>query len=168
MESNFVLPIIKSTQNIFDMMLQMPVEINEPKMGSTDRSRCDVSGIIGMNGDVDGSVVISFPMSTALRLVSVFTGTEISEESQEDLSDAIGEIANMIAGGAKAQFEGMSVSITCPSVVVGKNHSVHGRKDLTCVSIPCNCDCGDFYVEIAVAPDEKRTAKSSSNAATAS
>jgi chemotaxis protein CheX len=159
--------VIKSTQNIFEMMFQLPVEVGEPKMGEIDQTNYDVSGIIGMNGDVDGSVVISFPMGTAQRLVSIFTGAECSEDNTEDLSDAIGEIANMIAGGAKAQFEGMSVSITCPSVVIGASHSVYGRKDVTSVTIPCSCDCGEFCVEIAVKSVNNSTESATSGSAAA-
>ncbi len=167
MDSNFVLPVIKSTQNIFEMMFQLPVEIGEPTMGSIDQSKFDVSGIIGMNGDVDGNVVISFPMSTAQRLVSIFTGMECAEEDTEDLCDAIGEIVNMIAGGAKAQFDGMSVSITCPSVVIGANHAVYGRKDVTSVNIPCSCDCGEFCLELAIKSINKSEGASSGASASA-
>ena len=35
----------------------------------------------------------------------------------EDFTDAVGELVNMISGGAKALLEGKEVSMGCPSVV---------------------------------------------------
>lgn len=148
MDNSFVLPFIKSARNVFETMLNLEVRFGTPEVRDTPLPSHDVSAIIGMSGDLEGSVVLSFPSDTARRVVAVFTGCD-SQPSNEDLSDAIGEVVNMIAGGAKAQFQGKSVSISCPSVVVGSSHKVYGRKDITMVAIPCSCDCGDFCVEIA-------------------
>ena len=109
----------------------------------------DVSGIIGMTGDVEGTVVLSFPTSTAERAVSLFTGMEIASD-HEDFADAIGELVNMVSGGAKAQFTGKNVGISTPSVIIGSEHAVYGRKDMTTIEIPCSCDIGDFNVEVSL------------------
>lgn len=150
MDPNNLLPFIKSTKNIFETMLQMGIEIGEPAVKADRAPSHDVSGIIGFNGDVGGSVVLSFPFATAHRIVSVFTGMEVDPEATDDVADAVGELVNMIAGGAKAQFSGKKVSITCPSVVVGSDHTVQNAKDAVCVLIPCDCDCGNFTVEVAI------------------
>jgi chemotaxis protein CheX len=150
MDPNNLLPFIKSTKNIFETMLQMGIEIGEPAVKADRAPSHDVSGIIGFNGDVGGSVVLSFPFATAQRIVSVFTGMEVEEDATDDIADAVGELVNMIAGGAKAQFSGKKVSITCPSVVVGRDHTVQNAKDAVCVLIPCDCDCGNFTVEVAI------------------
>ncbi|MFG0292414.1 MAG: chemotaxis protein CheX [Phycisphaerales bacterium JB065] len=150
MDPNNLLPFIKSTQNIFETMLQMGIEIGEPAVKADKAPSHDISGIIGFSGDVGGSVVLSFPFPTAQRIVSVFTGMEMDAEATEDIADAVGELVNMIAGGAKAQFSGRKVSISCPSVVVGKDHTVQNAKDAVCVLIPCDCDCGNFTVEVAI------------------
>jgi len=151
-DQNYILPFIKSTKNIFETMFQMSVEIGRPEIKKSGMPSHDVSGIIGMSGDVEGSVVLSFPMATAKRVVSVFTGAEVGD-NRDDLSDAIGELVNMVAGGAKAQFAGKKVSISCPSVVIGSEHAVFGRKDVVSVTIPCSCDCGEFRVEISAKQD---------------
>ncbi len=149
MDSQFIIPFVKSVQNVFETMLQMPVQTGTPTLKTTPMPGFDVSGIIGMVGDVEGAVVLSFPTATAERVVSIFTGTQI-DSSHEDFADAVGELVNMISGGAKAQFAGKSVSISCPSVVIGGDHVVFGRKDVVCISIPCNSDCGEFAVEVSI------------------
>jgi chemotaxis protein CheX len=148
-DQSYIIPFIKSCTNVFETMLQLPVQIGKPTLKQATDPTFDVSGIIGMSGDVEGSVVLSFPTATAERVVSLFTGTELSH-THEDFADAIGELVNMVSGGAKAQFQGKQVSISCPSVVIGKAHQVYGRKDVVAICIPCSSDCGEFNVEVSI------------------
>jgi chemotaxis protein CheX len=150
MDPAMITPFISSIQNVFSTMLQLPVGIGEPGLKSESGTSCDVSGIIGMSGDVVGSVVLSFPMESAQRIVSLFTGSTLSPESH-DFFDAIGELVNMVSGGAKAQFPGnRKVSISTPSVVIGKGHKVSNRSDVPCIVIPCSTDCGPLVIEISI------------------
>lgn len=149
MDQSYIIPFIKSVQNVFETMLQLPVQMGAPELKHGGESGHDVSAIIGMSGDVEGSVVLSFPTATAERVVALFTGTEL-DAGHEDFADAVGELVNMVSGGAKAQFTGKEVSISCPSVVVGQSHQVYGRKDVVAIAIPCDSDCGEFNVEVSI------------------
>lgn len=151
MDPAYITPFIASIHNVFSTMMQLPVTIGEPRIKDGPVTTYDISGIIGMSGDVVGSVVLSFPKTTAQRLVTLLTGTEMTAD-HADFPDAIGELANMISGNAKGQFGGKKkVSISCPSVVIGQNHSVARPKDVPCIIFPCSTDCGDFIVEVAIA-----------------
>ena len=149
MDPKFVTAFIKSISNVFSTMLQLPVEVGEPTIKTGDEHPYDVSGIIGMSGEVVGSVVLSFPRDTAERIVAIFTGEQMSIDS-DDFPDAIGELVNMVAGGAKGMFGGHEVNISCPSVIVGKDHAVSRLKGVPCVLIPCSTDCGEVVIEIAI------------------
>ncbi len=149
MDQSYIIPFVKSVQNVFDTMLQLPVQVGAPSLKKPGSPSFDVTGIIAMSGDVEGNVTLSFPTATAERVVSLFTGMELNQ-THEDFADAVGELVNMISGGAKAQFTGKQVSISCPSVVIGSDHLVFGSKDLICIVIPCSSDCGDFSVEISM------------------
>lgn len=150
MDASYITPFVASIQNVFSTMLQLPLEVGEPAIKSGAHPEYDISGIIGMSGDVVGSVVLSFPTDAAVSIVQLFTGTELDAES-EDFADAIGELVNMVSGGAKAGFpESKRVSISCPSVVIGKGHRIAGQSDTPCVLIPCSTDCGEVVIEIAI------------------
>jgi len=149
MDSSYITPFIKSCNNVFETMLQLPVHCDKPTLKKIGKPAYDVSGIIGMSGEVEGAVVLSFPTETAQRVVELFTGMKL-ERTHEDFADAIGELVNMITGGAKAQFTGKQVNISCPSVVVGSQHLVFGGKDVVCITLPCRGDCGPFAVEVSI------------------
>ncbi|MEM1166742.1 MAG: chemotaxis protein CheX [Planctomycetota bacterium] len=164
MDPTYLVPFIKSTTTMFETMFALPVEIGEPSIKKASPVSFDVSGIIGFSGDITGSVILSFPKATALRVTQLMTGEDLTDKP-DDLSDAIGELVNMVAGGAKAQFEGRQVGITCPSVVLGKEITVHTQSDIPCICIPCDCDCGNFTIELSVRETAQAGASSSANAA---
>ncbi len=149
MDSQFILPFIDSVHNVFETMLQFQVQVATPSIKAADSSSHDVSGIIGMSGDVEGTIVLGFPTATAERAVSAFTGMEMDSQ-HEDFADAVGELVNMVSGGAKAKFTNRNVSITCPSVIVGQHHTVAGRKDMPTIHIPCTSDLGSFSVDVSI------------------
>jgi chemotaxis protein CheX len=151
MDPMFVVPFVKSVQTLFATMLQMPVSIGDPQLKTSGSTGHDVSGVIGMSGDVEGAVVLSFPRETAEAIATIFSGTPMTVgEHPDDFADAIGEMVNMVCGGAKAQFPAKAVSISCPSVIVGERHGVFGAKDVISIVIPCDCDCGSFAVEVSI------------------
>lgn len=150
MDASFITPFIASIQNVFATMMQLQVSIGNPSIKTDATTTYDVSGIIGMSGDVVGSVVVSFPKETAAACVALFAGQQLPSD-HPDFADAIGELVNMISGGAKGMFTGKKkVTISCPSVVVGTGHTVARQKDTPCVVIPCTTDCGDLVIEIAI------------------
>ena len=149
MDSAYIMPFVKSVQNVFEMMLQLPVTVQSPQIKRSPNPGHDVSGIIGLSGDVVGTVVLAFPNETAERVVTLFCGQKLDVDSP-DFADAVGELVNMVSGGAKALFKDRKCSISCPSVVVGGNHSVSVPSDTVTVMIPCDTDCGPLTLEVSI------------------
>lgn len=160
MDSKDIVHFVNSVQNVFTTMLSLPVTVNDPQLRPPTDCGHDVSGIIGMSGDVVGVVVLSYPEQTARRLVELFIGEPL-ESDHPDFADAIGEFVNMVAGGAKAQFN-KRVDITCPSVIVGGSHRVFQPKTEHIIEIPCESDCGSFSVLVAMKHVEQSPATADS------
>jgi len=148
MDVKYINPFLASLRNVFDTMLQIPFTIGKPSIKHDQVPRYDISSIIGLSGNVTGCVVLNLSQELALQLASALTGEEVVE-LDEDCSDAIGEIANMIAGGAKKDFPGEDNSISVPSIVIGR-HRVGYPRGLPIVSIPCDTSVGRLVVEVAL------------------
>lgn len=149
MDVRYVNPFVGSICNTFEIMCQLPVTVGKPEL-KTDRGPCaDVSSVIGFSGGAAGSVVLDFSFDVASKLASAFAGTEMNPE-HPDFADALGELANMVAGGAKAKFEGLNISISLPNVIVGENHNVSVSRNAPRIVIPCTTDAGTFHVEIGM------------------
>lgn len=167
MDASYITPFIESTKSVFGTMLNLPVKCGRPMPESAiPAANADVSGIISLSGDVVGTVVLSFQMNAAASIVGRFIGMEVDVES-EDFGDAIGELVNMVSGGAKAKFEGKNVSISCPHVVVGSGHKVQQMSDAICIRIPCSSELGDFAVEVSMKEADGKASPSDAAATTA-
>lgn len=149
MNAAYITPFVASIQNVFSTMLQLPVEVGEPRLLNSEETSHDVSGIISMTGSLSGSVVLTLAKDSAESIVALFCGERMDPDSA-DFADAIGELVNMLAGGAKASFDGQDVSISCPNVIIGPGHKVSRPSDIPCVAIPCTTDCGELAIEIAI------------------
>ena len=149
MDSSYITPFMTSIQNVFSTMFQLPVQIGEPSIKTDKTATHDVSGIIGVSGEMVGTIVLSMPEAAAISIVNLFTGMEM-DPSSDDFADAVGELVNMISGNAKAEFQRKGVSISCPSVVIGEDHRVSTPSGTACVKIPCTTDCGEVVLEIAL------------------
>ena len=150
MDASSIAAFVVSTNDVFRTMLSLGVTAGKPyTCCAVPKFENEVSGIIGMSGDVQGMVVLSFPTTTACNVIRAFTGMDM-DPSSPDFADAIGELVNMISGAAKAKFEGKNVSISCPSVVIGRGHKVQQPSDALCITIPFDCPAGAFSVEVAM------------------
>ncbi|MGC4034283.1 MAG: chemotaxis protein CheX [Tepidisphaeraceae bacterium] len=150
LSSKQIMPFVNSTIRVFTTMVKIKPEIVAPVLKEDAKTTYDVSGVIGFSGEIIGTVVLSFQMEAAQKLVSALVGMDIDPETP-DFIDAVGELANMIAGSAKNDL-GMKASIAVPTVIIGKNHMVGRLSGVPCVVIPCRTPVGDFAVEVNIKP----------------
>ena len=143
-----IVPFINSVRQVFSTMVKVATTIERPHIKSAPQVSYDVSGIVGFSGDLVGSVIVSFQMDAAIKLVSAFAGVDIKPDSP-DFADAVCELANMIAGSAKKDL-GVEASISVPSVVIGPGHTIARLRDVPCLVVPCKTPVGDFAVEINI------------------
>lgn len=150
MQPSDITPFIRATRNVFDTMLRMPVTFGDPRVITSHEPQAHhVSGIIGLSGDLVGAVAVMFPKQTADLVVRALAGPSADNDS-ELFADAIGEIANMISGAAKAQYEGKTISISCPSVVIGSGHQIHQQSNTRSVAIPCRAGGSPFDILVSL------------------
>lgn len=143
-----IVPFVDAIRGVFTTMVGVPTTVERPHVKTAPAPTYDVSSIIGFSGDVVGSVVVSFQQSAAEKLATAFAGAPIDPHTP-DFADALGELANMIAGSAKKHLGNMA-SITVPSVVIGTGHTIARLSDVPCVVIPCKTEVGDFAVEVSI------------------
>jgi chemotaxis protein CheX len=109
----------------------------------------EISGIIGLSGKAVGMVVLSLSEPLALKAASTMLMTE-TKEINDDVVDAVGELANMVAGAAKAELEEYELSVSLPSVVTGKNHEIRFPSNVTPICIPYETPWGPLMLEVGL------------------
>jgi len=75
----------------------------------------DFTGMIKVSADYDGALYFSAPSAMLRHLLTVMKETN---QSDENLLDAVGEVANTISGNARKYF-GENMVISIPEKVAG-------------------------------------------------
>ncbi|MCO4321877.1 chemotaxis protein CheX [Aliidiomarina quisquiliarum] len=150
MNVDFVNPFLSSLQNVLSMMAQIDLQPGKPALKKDDRARGDVSGLIGMIGpQTKGSFSISFEEGLAIEIMHKMLG-EKPASIDDDVIDMVGEITNMVTGGAKRILgdKGFEFNMASPVVVSGMNHTIKHRSDGPRIIMPFNHAAGKAFLEI--------------------
>ena len=76
-----------------------------PLMQTYDENQpSEVHSSVSITGSWTGHVVYACSTAAARRAAAAFLAMEIEEVSQEDLSDVLGELANIVGGNVKAML----------------------------------------------------------------
>ena len=143
--------ISDSTQEIFSSMVMLEVSPGEPFKRADSNFINSISGIIGLAGSIKGMLAIHLPDKAALAITTAFLGMEV-EEIDEDVCDAIGELANMLGGSMKAILDpgGSKVQISMPSAIHGEEYAVDCLADAESVTVPFAFNGQTFMVELQI------------------
>jgi chemotaxis protein CheX len=158
MDVKYVNPFINAVVNTMETMLGVAPERMSPSLKNNNVAQGDISSIIGFAGDnVHGSIALSFPTLTALKIYHRMMG-EVINKINKDVEDTIGELVNIVAGGAKTELENEDVifHISIPSVIIGKNHTIAHKGSIPVVLIPFKWEKGTFVMEISMKVDAPR------------
>ncbi|MGL1935660.1 MAG: chemotaxis protein CheX [Fibrobacterales bacterium] len=142
-------PFIKATIESFSTMIGIKIVPGKIILKDKAQTGHDISGIIGLSGGARGAISLSFPKAAALEIVSKFIGEEMTA-LDDDVTDAIGELANIIAGYAKKDLTQFNIQISLPSVITGEGHSVSDSKDVQSMIIPFTFDSHTFDLGVAL------------------
>ncbi len=142
-------PFILATKETFSTMVNMEVKPGKIQLKQGSGLSFDVSGIIGLSGDAKGTVSLSFTKDSAIQVASSFVGEKLTS-LDDSVVDAIGELANIIAGAAKQHLHGFSVNISLPSVILGSQHELKDPKDVMAMVLPFDSPAGIFHLAVAL------------------
>lgn len=143
---------VRAVTAILSTMAGLTAVPGKPFVKKDQVAHGDISAIIGITGPKSGTIAVSFPFEGARELVCCMLGDDV-EDMEQDMRDAVGEVANMVSGQARASIAeaGLALQGSTPSVVVGKDHTIHHISKAPVMAIPFTMDKGSFTVEFCLA-----------------
>jgi chemotaxis protein CheX len=124
MNVEYVNPFLSSLVNVLSTMANTTIVPGQPRIKKDEVARGDVSGLIGMIGP---------------------------KTINEEVTDMVGEITNMVTGGAKRILgeKGYEFSMATPVVVSGKGHTITHKCDGPKILMPFDSDFGKVHIEVS-------------------
>ena len=125
--------LTEDVKEIFSTMVGMDISACSTASAEESRFKNCTSAMILLSGSYIGVVSVHAPPAVAMEIASQMLGMEI-DSVDDDVTDALGEIANMIAGSFKHHIvrDGHEMRLTPPTVVASNEHfrSIAGSTDM--------------------------------------
>jgi chemotaxis protein CheX len=156
MKVEYINPFIESTYDLFTTMLNSKAERGDVGLAKEEANPRDIMALIGLSGMARGMVALAFPVDTALNMVNSLLGTEI-RVVDDTVSDAIAEMVNIVAGGAKAKLSGggRPIDLSLPTVVRGNSYNVDYPSGSVWLEVPFQSDLGPFTLRVTFEMEPK-------------
>lgn len=148
--------LVNDVQDIFKTMVGLDglLALAEPAEPIATFREC-ISSLVGMGGAVCGIVSVHMPNGFAMKATGGMLGVEV-QEMNEEVHDAIGEIANMIAGSFKFHFSkgGADIMLSIPSIITGMDYVVSLGTNTEQIAL--RFAVGEYWFVVAVAFENNR------------
>ena len=150
MDVALVNPFIEGALHILDTTAFVKVQPDPPYLKADRKAKGDISGLLEISGDLQGSAAITFTRQSILGIVSAMFGEEMTEINEE-ITDAVGEISNMVAGHVTTKIAEMDkkVKVKFTEVVTGTEQDiVHIPGGEHVLVIPFRTTQGKVVIEV--------------------
>jgi len=150
MKVEFINPFLESIVNVLETMANVKATPGKPQRKEEDTAQGDVTGVIGMASEqVKGSLAITFTSMAIFDIARRMLGEEVTEINNT-VTDLVGEITNMVTGGAKRVLaeQGYDFDMAIPAVIAGKNHRISHKSNGMKIVVPFSIIAGKFFVEV--------------------
>jgi chemotaxis protein CheX len=135
-------------------MAGVEVVVREVFPKAPDDPSAGISAVLEFQSALTGPLILTFPEPTASTLASrILTGVT-GEVDASLIRDCVGEIANVVAGQAKAMLAGTAFHFTfaVPKVVVGGDPELQPKPGQECLGLSFESVLGGFTLRLCWNP----------------
>src|SRR4051812_12726609 len=111
-----------AAREVFELMLSCELQPYQPEAPAS----LEVTSMVGLAGELCGVLSVCCSRESAVIMASKMLGVDPKNVGNE-LADALGEVANMVAGNFKNKVSGLGdgCMLSVPTVVIGADYNVH-------------------------------------------
>jgi chemotaxis protein CheX len=127
------IPLLEvATREVFELMLGCQLAVSV----TPEETTLDVTGMVGLAGQLSGVLSVRCGGKAAALMTSKMLGVELDKVGSE-MSDALGEVCNMVAGNFKNKIAGLAEGcmLSPPTVITGSDYSLHSLADSPALEI---------------------------------
>ncbi len=144
--ADYINPVLASAKATFETILGCTPKRSGMELASAT-AKYDVSAIIGITGSATGTVVVSLSAEAAFAALERMVGVK-PDTIDGDVLDAVGEVCNMIAGGAKSKLDSHQLAISIPNMVSGPGHQIHYPSNVQPIRLQFESEIGPFCIDV--------------------
>jgi chemotaxis protein CheX len=108
---------------IWAAILGLELEAVEATAAHCEQVRV-ITGVVQITGDWAGAVTVQVSEDLARTASALMFGSETDDVTEDEITDTVGELANMTGGNVKSLLAG-NCQLSLPSVTTGRDYHVH-------------------------------------------
>ncbi|MEZ5402275.1 MAG: chemotaxis protein CheX [Bryobacteraceae bacterium] len=150
--------IRSATLNVLSTMLGLDAEPGAASMSRVETGPSHgVAAMVGVAGPYSGSGSVVCTEPVACRMAGAMLMAEYTEVN-DDVLDAMGEIANMVIGNIKTNLEERfgAMALTTPTVIHGGDFSTRASGKHTWTVTPFTMEGAEFFVQMMLVESPTR------------
>jgi chemotaxis protein CheX len=156
-EMAYLSPFIENTLKVLHTMSGTQPTFREVYFNNDMRIFGDISGIIGLSGDSEGTVAITLYWNLARQIIARMMKVQQEHINAEYIHDGVGELINMISGSTKKMFKGtpFHFNLSLPTVVVGSGHQLGHPEGSSIAVLIFDVGEDSFVLQVCLKPKKK-------------
>jgi len=127
------LPLMEvAAREVFELMLGCKLTMPE----TPSEANLNITSMVGLAGKLCGVLSVRCDGKSARLIASRMLGVDVSKVGAE-VSDAMGEIANLVAGNFKNKIPGLGdgCMLSPPTVITGSDYDMRSLADSTAIDL---------------------------------
>lgn len=150
LRADIINPFLEATVSVIKTMAFLEPVAGKPYVKNGSSATGDISGVVGITGETEGSLSITFTKGCILHIIGNMLGEE-QKEINDVVKDAVGELTNMISGDSRRRLAEMGHNFqgAIPSIVSGEGHEIKHITRGPILTIPFATPAGSFAVEVS-------------------
>jgi chemotaxis protein CheX len=142
------IPLLEmATREVFELMLSSQLAVP----ATAEEPTPEVTAMVGLAGRVCGVLSVRCDGKAGALMASKMLGVTLDKVGPE-VSDALGEVCNMIAGNFKNKIAGLAEScmLSPPTVITGSDYTVRAHTDSPDLEVRLLFECMPIVVSLLI------------------
>jgi len=144
--------LVQATTDVFETMIFRSISAQAPIWGHDTRPHSQIVGTVGFTGSSSGYVSFHASLEAARDVTAAMLG--MGDNPDDVVVDAIGEVANMIAGAFRTRMARPDDvwAITVPTLTVGSDFYIKPITEADRAIVGFTMDAHQLFVELIITP----------------
>ncbi len=137
--------LIQITGEVWSSFLSLELDPVDPSTAPLVGPR--ITGVVAISGSWQGTVVLECALPHAVAAAEAMFAADPGTLSGDEVSDAFGELTNMVGGNVKSLLPAPS-ALSIPSVAEGESYTVRVPGAVLVDQVALQCAAGSLHVSL--------------------
>ena len=137
-----------AAKEVFELMLGCKLSA----YAGDENANLNVTAMVGLAGQLCGVLSVRCEGKAAALMASKMLGVDLDKVGTGEVSDALGEVSNMVAGNFKNKIAGLAEGcmLSPPTVITGSDYDLHSMANSPAIEVRVTFESMPLIISLQV------------------